>query len=73
MTFTPQGRPVVLPQKATVLDFAYEVDAKLGEKAKYARLNGFLASVKSRLRRGDVVEVFTDESSNPSPTGSTQW
>lgn len=67
MTFTPQGRPVVLPQKATVLDFAYEVDAKLGEKAKYARLNGFLASVKSRLRRGDVVEVFTDESSNPSP------
>lgn len=65
MTFTPQGRPVVLPQKATVLDFAYEVDSKLGEKAKYARLNGFLASVKAQLRRGDVVEVFCDEGSHP--------
>lgn len=67
MTFTPKGRPVVLPQRATVLDFAYEVDTKLGEKAKYARLNGFLASVKAQLRRGDVVEVFCDEESHPSP------
>ena len=25
MTFTPHGNPVVLPQKATVLDFAFEV------------------------------------------------
>jgi len=60
MTFTPKGRPVVLPQKSTVLDFAYEVDRSLGEHAKYARINGFLASVKAPLRRGDVVEIFTD-------------
>ncbi|MDE6248404.1 MAG: HD domain-containing protein, partial [Paramuribaculum sp.] len=59
MTFTPQGKPVILPQKATVLDFAYELDKSLGERAKYARVNGFLASIKSPLRRGDVVEVFT--------------
>lgn len=43
------------------------MDTKLGEKAKYARLNGFLASVKAQLRRGDVVEVFCDEDSHPSP------
>ncbi len=65
MTFTPEGKPVILPQKAIVLDFAYEVDADLGEKAKYARVNGFLASVKSPLRRGDVVEVFTDNECHP--------
>ena len=59
MTFTPQGKPGILPQKATVLDFAYELDKSLGERAKYARVNGFLASIKSPLRRGDVVEVFT--------------
>lgn len=65
MTFTPDGREVILPQKATVLDFAYEVDTRLGEKAKYARINGFLASVKALLRRGDVVEIFTDSEAHP--------
>lgn len=65
MTFTPAGKAVVLPQKATVLDFAYEVGTSLGEKAKYARINGFLASIKAPLRRGDVVEVFTDPECHP--------
>lgn len=67
MTFTPKGRPVVLPQRSTVLDFAYEVSTELGQKAKYARVNGFLTPVKAPLRRGDVVEVFTDSSVNPTP------
>lgn len=67
MTFTPNGQEVILPQKATVLDFAYEVDLALGEKAKYARVNGFLSSVKAPLRRGDVVEIFTDPDSHPNP------
>lgn len=67
MTFTRDGQAVILPQKATILDFAYEVDPAIGEKAKYGRLNGFLASVKAPLRRGDVVEVFTDPESHPTP------
>lgn len=65
MTFTPRGREVVLPQKATVIDFAYELGKPLGEKAKYARVNGFLSSVKAPLRRGDVVEIFTDADAHP--------
>lgn len=67
MTFSPQGKPVVLPQKSTVLDFAYEIHSKLGEKAKYARINGRLASIKTLLHRGDIVEVFTDAESHPMP------
>ncbi len=67
MTFTPRGREVVLPQKATVIDFAYELGTPLGEKAKYARVNGFLSSIKSQLRRGDVVEIFTDPEAHPKP------
>ena len=65
MTFTPQGKPIVLPQKSTVLDFAYEIHSKLGEKAKFARINGRLASIKTLLHRGDIVEVFTDADCNP--------
>lgn len=67
MTFTPSGREVVMPQKATILDFAYEVDPEIGRHAKYARVNGFLTSIKAPLRRGDVVEVFTDPECNPQP------
>lgn len=65
MTFTPQGKPIVLPQRSTVLDFAYDVHSKLGEKAKYARINGRLASIKTPLHRGDVVEVFPDAECHP--------
>lgn len=66
MTFTAKGKPVVMPQKATVLDFAYEISPEIGQHARYARVNNFLASIKSRLHRGDVVEVFTDSLQEPS-------
>lgn len=65
MTFTTTGKPVVMPQKATVLDFAYEISPETGQHARYARINNFLASVKARLHRGDVVEVFTDPEAEP--------
>ena len=65
MVFTPKRKTVVLPQKASVLDFAYELSTEIGDHAKYARINGFLASVKAPLRRGDVVEIFTDKDVYP--------
>lgn len=65
MVFTPHGRAVVLPQKSSVLDFAYEISTELGDHAKYARINGFLSSIKAPLRRGDVVEIFPDSSVQP--------
>lgn len=64
-TFTPKGMKVLLPQNSTVLDFAYEVHTKLGDHAKYARINGRLEPVGTTLRRGDVVEIFTHPSINP--------
>lgn len=66
MVFTPTGNAVMLAQKASVLDFAYEISEERGNHAKYARINGFLASIKAPLRRGDVVEIFTDPASHPS-------
>lgn len=63
--FTPKGKKIILPQNATVIDFAYEVHTELGDKAKYARINGRLEPVTAKLRRGDVVQIFTDEKSHP--------
>ncbi len=63
--FTPKGEKIILPQNATAIDFAYEVHTRLGDHAKYALINGRLEPVTKTLRRGDVVEIFTDDSVNP--------
>lgn len=65
LVFTPQGKPVNLPQRATALDFAFEIHTNLGIHAKYARINGRLASIKSPLHRGDIVEIYTDAEVHP--------
>lgn len=58
--FTPDGHEVLLPKNATALDFAYEISEHIGRHATHVRVNGKLCSVKTVLRRGDVVEVGTD-------------
>lgn len=63
--FTPKGKKIILPQNATVIDFAYEVHTELGDHAKYARINSRLEPVNTPLRRGDVVEIFTDPDCHP--------
>lgn len=63
--FTPKGEKVILPQNSTVLDFAFEVHTGLGQHAKYARINGRLEPITTTLRRGDIVEIFTDPEAHP--------
>ncbi len=60
MVFTPKGKAIVLPKGATAIDFAFELHTELGLHAKYARINGKLASVKTALKRGDCIEIGTD-------------
>jgi len=65
MVFTPQGRGIIMPKGSTVIDFAFEIDDQLGMKAKYARINGKLCSVKTELHRGDCIEVGTSDDAAP--------
>ncbi len=65
MVFTPKGRAIILPKGATALDFAFEIHSGIGLKAHYARINGKLTSVKTVLRRGDCVEIGTDDNAEP--------
>lgn len=65
MVFTPQGKGVILPKGATALDFAFAIHSKVGLHAVYARINGKLTSVKAVLRRGDCVEIGTQENAEP--------
>ena len=61
MVFTPKGQAINLPKRATALDFAFEIHSRIGEHAHYARINGQLASIKTVLHRGDVIEIFTKQ------------
>ncbi len=69
LAFTPMGEPKVLPKGATAIDFAFELHSEIGLHAKYARINGRLMSVKTVLKRGDCVEIGTDEKALP----KTDW
>lgn len=67
--FTPGGEMKVFPNGATPIDFAYNVHTDIGEKCTGVKINGRLASVDTKLKNGDVVEVLTSENQKP----STQW
>ena len=71
LVFTPKGMPVNLPKKATALDFAFEIHSHIGEHAHYARVNGQLASVKTELHRGDIVEIVTSPDIHPKQDWTT--
>ncbi len=63
--FTPKGSSIVLPKGSSVLDFAYEIHTNVGNHAKYARVNGRLCSIFTKLKRGDRVEVGTEDNQLP--------
>lgn len=65
--YTPQGKALRLPKRATALDFAFNIHTQVGMHAKYARVNGHLASIKTILHRGDCVEIGTDDNILPQP------
>ena len=65
MVFTPKGMAINLPKRATALDFAFEIHSHIGEHAHYARINGQLASIKTELHRGDIVEIVTNSDIHP--------
>ena len=59
--YTTKGGEVILPEGATALDFAFRIHTDLGLRAKFARVNGKLCSVGTKLNRGDCVMIGTTE------------
>lgn len=65
IVFTPMGNSIVLPKGSSVLDMAYEIHTNVGNHAKFARINGKLCSIFTILKRGDRVEIGTDDMTWP--------
>jgi (p)ppGpp synthase/HD superfamily hydrolase len=59
--FTPKGKLIALPRKATTIDFAYAVHTDVGNRAVGCKINGKIAPLVSELQNGDEVEVITSK------------
>ncbi len=56
-TYTPRGDEIALPEKATVLDFAYKIHTSIGNNAIGAYVNGNLVNLDFVLKENDVVDI----------------
>src|SRR5215471_18719950 len=57
--FSPKGKLIALPRKATPIDFAYAVHTDVGNTAVGCKINGKIAPLISELANGDEVEILT--------------
>lgn len=68
--FTPKGDVIELPEGSTVIDFAYAIHTDIGNKCCGAKINEKIADLKTPLKSGDVVKIFTDKN-RPGP--NSDW
>jgi RelA/SpoT family (p)ppGpp synthetase len=66
--FTPKGKLIALPRKATPIDFAYAVHTDIGNHAVGTKINGKIAPLVSELANGDEVEIITSKAQDAPPT-----
>jgi GTP diphosphokinase / guanosine-3',5'-bis(diphosphate) 3'-diphosphatase len=59
--FSPKGKLIALPRKATPIDFAYAVHTDVGNTAIGCKINGKIAPLTSELVNGDEVEILTSK------------
>jgi GTP pyrophosphokinase len=64
--FTPDGDLRRLSPGSCVLDFAFDIHSNLGLKCSGAKVNGKPASIRDRLKTGDVVEITSSKNQKPS-------
>ena len=54
--FTPAGKIIQLPLRATVLDFAYAVHTNIGKKSQKATINGTEAELSTGLNLAKLLK-----------------
>src|SRR4029078_10590135 len=65
--FTPKGKLIALPRKATPIDFAYAVHTDVGNRAVGCKINGQVAPLVSEFVNGDEVEIITSQGQGAPP------
>ncbi len=57
--FTPKGKVISLPNKATPVDFAYKIHTDIGHRCIGAKVNGKMVPLDYELKTGEIIEVLT--------------
>lgn len=63
--FTPKGDVIDLPEDSGPIDFAYAIHSRIGDHLSGAKINSKLASIDTKLKNGDIVEIETKENATP--------
>ena len=66
--FTPAGKIIQLPLRATVLDFAYAVHTNIGKRTQKATINGNEVELSTQLKSGQTIEIITSRFVKPKPS-----
>ncbi|MEG2816909.1 MAG: bifunctional (p)ppGpp synthetase/guanosine-3',5'-bis(diphosphate) 3'-pyrophosphohydrolase [Comamonas sp.] len=65
--FTPKSEIMAMPRGATVVDFAYAIHSKIGNRTTAAKINDEEVPLRTELKSGDVVQIITSETATPNP------
>jgi len=71
--FTPKGRLIALPRKATPIDFAYAVHTDIGNNAFGCKINGKIAPLVTELRPATRSRSFAEKGSIRRRHGNRSW
>ncbi len=63
--FTPNNDLKKFPVNSTILDFAYGIHTKVGEKCIGGKINGEFFSIDTKLENGNKIEIVNLKSQKP--------
>jgi len=66
IVISPKGDFIKLPKGSTPLDFAFAIHSDVGLRCTGAKINGRIATFRTPLHSGDIVDITTTSKPNPS-------
>jgi len=65
--FTPKGEIKSLPDRSTVIDYAYSIHSDIGNRCSAAKIDGIDVPLSTPLSSGQTVEIITTQIGRPNP------
>ena len=65
--FTPKGEIKSLPDRSTVIDYAYSIHSDIGNRCSAAKIDGIDVPLSTPLSSGQTVEIVTTQIGRPNP------
>jgi len=65
--FTPKGEIKSLPDRSTVIDYAYSIHSDVGNRCSAAKIDGIDVPLSTPLSSGQTVEIITTQIGKPNP------